>query len=152
MKPTIRSLVSLSLAVAAPVLLGSGCGRAGNSDSAGSAASDDATGGHGKTVVVNEANFAAEVEEADGVVVVDFWAPWCGPCRVIGPILEDLSTEYDGRVKIAKLNVDENRKLAVQFKANAIPMLVLFKDGKAEDMLVGARDAKDYRKWFDKYL
>jgi thioredoxin 1 len=87
---------------------------------------------------VNDANFAAEVLQCDLPVLVDFWAPWCGPCRAIAPVIEELSQELSGQVKIAKMNVDENSKTPSQFGIRAIPTLILFKNGKVLDQLTGA--------------
>ncbi len=90
------------------------------------------------TVKVDNNNFKADVLEAEGPVVVDFWAEWCGPCKMIGPSLEDIATELAGKVKIAKLNIDENPELAAQFGVRSIPTLMIFKGGEVADMKVGA--------------
>ena len=89
-------------------------------------------------IAVTDANFEQEVEKHDGLVVVDFWATWCGPCRMIAPILEQLSTEYEGRVKVAKLDVDANIKTGSRFNVRSIPTLLFFKDGKQVDQIIGA--------------
>ena len=84
-------------------------------------------------------NFEEEVENSSLPVLVDFWAAWCGPCKMIAPIIDQLADEFDGKVKIAKLNVDENRDLATRFKVMSIPTLLLFKDGEVVNQLIGAR-------------
>lgn len=99
------------------------------------------------TVAVNNSNFETEVIQSDIPVVVDFWAEWCGPCKRIGPSLEELSVEFAGKVKIAKLNVDENPELAARFGVRSIPMLALFKQGAVADVKVGAAPKKDYAEW-----
>jgi len=90
------------------------------------------------TVNVDTQSFPAEVQEAKGLVLVDFWAPWCGPCRIIGPLLEELAGEYADKVKITKLNVDENQQLAGQYNVMSIPTLLFFKNGQVVEQLVGA--------------
>ena len=92
----------------------------------------------GNLVVVTDADFEQEVEKHQGVVVVDFWATWCGPCRMIAPILEQLSVEYAGKVKVAKLDVDTNQKSSMRFNVRSIPTLLFFKDGKVVDQVIGA--------------
>ena len=91
-----------------------------------------------KTVNVTDDSFANEVEQHKGLAVVDFWATWCGPCRMIAPILEQLSVEFDGRVKVTKLDVDANQKTAMRFQVRSIPTLLFFKDGKLGDQGFGA--------------
>ncbi|MEZ0386157.1 MAG: thioredoxin [Verrucomicrobium sp.] len=90
-------------------------------------------------VALSEANFSTEVENSTVPVIVDFWAEWCGPCRMLTPILEDLAKDKAGAVKIVKVNVDENPNLAAQYNVRSIPMLVFFKDGKAKDVVVGVQ-------------
>ena len=89
-------------------------------------------------IAVNDANFEDEVEKHDGLAIVDFWATWCGPCRMIAPILEQLSSEYEGKVKVTKLDVDANIKTGSRFNVRSIPTLLFFKDGKVVDQIIGA--------------
>ena len=89
-------------------------------------------------LAVTDADFGQQVEEQAGLTVVDFWATWCGPCRMIAPILDQLAVDYAGQVKMTKLDVDENIKTATRFNVRSIPMLLFFKEGKVVDQIVGA--------------
>jgi thioredoxin 1 len=89
-------------------------------------------------IAVNDASFEAEVEKSDGLTIVDFWATWCGPCRMIAPILDQLAVEYEGKVKVAKVDVDANIKTGSRFNVRSIPMLLFFKGGKVVDQIIGA--------------
>jgi len=91
-----------------------------------------------KEIEVTEATFQSTVLESDVPVIVDFWAEWCPPCRMIAPFLEEMSEEYDGRAKICKVNVDENQGLAARYGIMSIPTLLFVKDGEIKDQVVGA--------------
>ncbi len=84
-----------------------------------------------------DANFATEVVSSSTPVLVDFWAPWCGPCRMIAPVVEELAAEYAGRVKVGKLNVDDNPKVSTEYKIQAIPAIFLIKNGEVAEKIVG---------------
>ena len=90
-------------------------------------------------LVVTDGTFQRDVLGASGLVLLDCWAPWCGPCRMVGPIMDQLARESNGRYRIAKLNVDENPRVAGQFQIQSIPTMLLFKDGKLIDRLIGAQ-------------
>ena len=99
------------------------------------------------TVKVDKSNFKSDVLDADVPVVVDFWAEWCGPCKMIAPSLEEIATEMGDAVKITKLNVDENPELAAQYGVRSIPTLMLFKGGEPASMQVGARPKSALSEW-----
>ena len=99
------------------------------------------------TSKVTDATFEADVLKSSEPVVVDFWAEWCGPCKMIGPSLEEIATEMQGKVKIVKMNVDENPGVPGTFGIRSIPTLILFKDGKAASQKVGAAPKGDLVKW-----
>jgi thioredoxin 1 len=99
------------------------------------------------TVKVDKSNFQAEVLDSAEPVVVDFWAEWCGPCKMIAPSLEEISTEMAGKVKVVKLNIDENPELAAQFGVRSIPTLALFKAGEVADIKVGAAPKSALASW-----
>jgi thioredoxin 1 len=96
------------------------------------------TATNGATLAVTDDSFTAEVEQVKGLVLVDFWATWCGPCQMIAPILRQLADEYDGRLKVAKVDVDENQRTSMRFNIRSIPSVLFFKDGKHVDTVVGA--------------
>ncbi|MBP8591613.1 thioredoxin [Candidatus Shapirobacteria bacterium] len=94
---------------------------------------------------INEENFKKEVEESLLPVLVDFWAPWCGPCLMMAPILEELDKEWQGKIKVGKINVDENSALAGQYGVMSIPTIILFKNGEALKEWIGVQDKERFR-------
>lgn len=101
---------------------------------------------------VTDGDFEEKVIQAAAPVLVDFGADWCGPCRLIGPILEELAPEYEGRLTIAKLDVDKNSEAAIKHGVQGIPTLILFKDGKVADQVVGALPKPKLKEWIDSKL
>jgi thioredoxin 1 len=89
-------------------------------------------------VAVTDASFGNEVEQHQGLALVDFWATWCGPCHMVAPIMEQIAGEYDGKVKVTKMDVDANQRTAMRFNVRSIPSILFFKDGRHVDTLVGA--------------
>src|SRR4030042_1686927 len=103
-------------------------------------------------VEINEAKFNEMVLQSKTPVLVDFWAPWCGPCRMVAPIVEELAGEYDGKVTFYKLNIDDNQETARQFGVASIPTLIIFKDGKPVSNIVGFRPKAELKKSLDTAL
>jgi thioredoxin 1 len=93
---------------------------------------------NGGAVTVTDATFLSEIEGGQGLSIVDFWAAWCGPCRIVAPILEQLAGEYSGRLTVAKLDVDTNQQTAIRYNIRSIPTILFFKDGRHVDTVVGA--------------
>jgi thioredoxin 1 len=106
----------------------------------------------GNIITVTDREFSDKVLRSPTPVVVDFWAAWCGPCRMIAPLLEELAPEYEGRLIIAKMNVDENPETPAQYGIRGIPTLIAFKDGKPVDQLIGAVPKPYLKQFFDRVL
>ncbi len=105
-----------------------------------------------KPLDVSDAQFEAEVLKSPLPVLVDFWAPWCGPCRMVAPIVEELAEEYHGRVKFVKVNTDENLDTAMRYGIRSIPTLLLFKDGQLVGSVIGFRPKSELKKLIEKAL
>ena len=103
-------------------------------------------------LALTDAKFEEEVLKSEIPVLVDFWAPWCGPCRMVAPIVEELAGEYDGKLKVGKVNTDENQKTASDYGIMSIPSLLIFKDGKIARQIVGAVPKKELKSAIDPLL
>ena len=104
-----------------------------------------------KPIILTDTNFNSEIAKNE-LIVVDFWAPWCGPCRMVGPLIEELASEYGGKVIFGKLNVDENMVVPSRFGVRGIPTMIIFKDGQAVDTLVGACSKAHIESKFKPYI
>ena len=103
-------------------------------------------------VVFTDQNFQTDVLKSELPVVVDFWAPWCGPCRSVGPIVDDLATQYKDKLKVAKVNVDESSEVAMKYQITSIPTFILFKNGQVADRVLGALPRSEFVKFIDRNL
>ena len=99
---------------------------------------------------VSDSSFENDVLKSGKPVLVDFWAEWCGPCKMVAPILDELASEYEGKVKIGKVNIDDHQDLATEYGIRAIPTLLLFKDGQVADQIVGLRSKRDFKSKLDR--
>lgn len=106
----------------------------------------------GNVLDLTKDNFDKEVLQSDKPVLVDFWAAWCGPCRMVAPIIEQVAEEFQGKAKVAKINVDEQSELAQQYRIMSIPTLIVFKDGKIAESVVGAKSKNDLSNMLNKYI
>jgi len=101
-------------------------------------------------VTLTQESFAQQVLQSPVPVLVDFWAEWCGPCKMIAPLLDELADEYDGKVKVGKVNIDEQQSLAAEYGIRAIPTLLLFSKGQVADQMVGAKSRRDFKASLDR--
>jgi thioredoxin 1 len=101
-------------------------------------------------VTLTQENFAKEVLQSPVPILVDFWAEWCGPCKMIAPILDELADEYNGRIRIGKVNIDDYQNLAAEYRVSAIPTLLLFRQGQVAEQIVGLKSKRDLKASFDR--
>ncbi|MBL8849241.1 MAG: thioredoxin [Planctomycetaceae bacterium] len=106
----------------------------------------------GNLLELTDANFDTEVLKSEQPVLVDFWAPWCGPCRMIAPAVEEIANEYQGKVRVGKLNTDQARQAAINYRIQSIPTLLLFKDGKPAEQLLGAVPKQQITAMLDRHV
>ena len=101
---------------------------------------------------VSDSSFEGDILKSDKPVLVDFWAPWCGPCRSVAPLVDDLATQYSGKIKVAKINVDESSETAMKYMVTSIPTFILFKNGQVADRVLGALPRSEFVKFIDRNL
>lgn len=101
---------------------------------------------------ITDSTFESEVLKNDSITVVDFWAPWCGPCRKMGPVLDEIAGEFEGKIRVAKINTDENLKTAKEYQISGLPSIVIFKNGEAKETLVGLMPKSAIVSNIEKYL
>ncbi len=101
---------------------------------------------------VSDTSFEGDILKSEKPVLVDFWAPWCGPCRSVAPIVDDLATQYKDRIKVAKINVDESSQVAMKYQVTSIPTFILFKNGQVADRVLGALPRSEFVKFIDRNL
>ena len=106
----------------------------------------------GNAIKVDSAGWEAQVMKASELVLVDFWAVWCGPCQMVAPIIDELATEYAGKVRVMKLNTDENPEIAGRYQVMSIPTILFFKNGQVVDKLIGARPKRAFKEVIDSLL
>lgn len=106
----------------------------------------------GKEVEITDGNFETEVVQSTVPVLIDFWAPWCGPCRMVAPIVAEIASEFEGKIKVGKINTDENQKIAARFGIMSIPTLMIFKGGEVKERIVGAQPKDAIVSKIDKVL
>ena len=107
---------------------------------------------NGNVHQVSDAGFEGDVLKSETPVLVDFWAPWCGPCRSVAPLVDDLANQYQGRLKVAKVNVDESSQVAMKYQVTSIPTFILFKNGNVADRMLGALPRSEFVKFIDRNL
>ncbi|HSE63055.1 MAG TPA: thioredoxin [Thermoanaerobaculia bacterium] len=101
---------------------------------------------------VSDTSFESDILKSTVPVLVDFWAPWCGPCRTVGPIVDDLANQYAGKIKVAKVNVDESQQVAFQYQVTSIPTFILFKNGRVADRVLGALPRSEFVRFIDRNI